>query len=180
MVVTAEAQGIRGTRCRTVLEAVGGQVVTQQVEGGTVVLADDDRGDLISFGPHEDLVRIPMQIGGLVEPADREPSGLPRPARRMPENAFRQIGRTDTGPVGQPDDRRQERDPQTALEQADLGVVETGGTRQVFLAHAEPSARVPQVLAELLGDTRHDRLRPGRPGGVISNSPGAAVPGGHL
>jgi hypothetical protein len=45
VVVAAEAQRVGGARRRQDLEAVRSQVVAQQVEGGIVVLADDDRGD---------------------------------------------------------------------------------------------------------------------------------------
>ena len=52
VVVATEAQRVGGARRGQDLEAVRRQVVAEQVEGGIVVLADDDRGDLFSFGQH--------------------------------------------------------------------------------------------------------------------------------
>ena len=52
MVVAAEAQRIGGARCRQDAEAVGDQVVAEQLQGHRVVLADDDAGDLLSLGQH--------------------------------------------------------------------------------------------------------------------------------
>src|ERR1700744_5159878 len=52
MVVAAKPQRIGGARGREDLETVGDQVLTEQFEGGLVVLADDDGRDLFSWSQH--------------------------------------------------------------------------------------------------------------------------------
>ena len=52
VVVAAEPQRIGSARRRQHSEAVGGQVVAEQLERRRVVLADDQAGDLSSLGKH--------------------------------------------------------------------------------------------------------------------------------
>ena len=52
VVVAAEAERVGGAGRRHHAEAVGGEVLAEQVEGDVVVLADDEAGDLFSLGKH--------------------------------------------------------------------------------------------------------------------------------
>lgn len=60
-----------------------------------------------------------------------------------------------------------------SLEQVDLGVVDAGPSRKVFLAHVRPASRPPQVAAQLLRDGHRPAPSPDRSLRAVSSKRGS-------